>query len=1236
MLTQSSPFFALLTQRVFVFLYLFIFSFFEVFSQEPIKIFIYAGQSNSQGRSTSLNNIPIGENDDKIRFAWNIQSSNNFLEEGWDTLQPVLRLNSRTNAIHAGELAFGRNVYEAGLANVGIIKVAKSGTNLKGPWNPTFPRTSSLSGNGSGGMYWLMVNYVESKLADLDAQGIPYELEAILWHQGEADTRSSLASDYEMHLQHFVDSVKVHLDPDIEVYAVSVYNPSRAPEDVALVRSAQEAVAARNAHVHFVDLDSLRFDENGLPTDIYTSPDGVHYTTPGYFKVGDAFTEAYLRQNPLITCDTILTADSLNSILASAFPTSDCQAGDGRIVLTGHRDSLFFSIDGGLSFQDSNEFPFLPSGEYLLFVQDQEQLGCPIPFPGNPIVVESPSQPEIQSINPISTSQCESVDGGLSIQATGDSLEFGLDKGAFQAGNEFTGLASGTYWVYVREKAFPSCMDSLMAIVPKPSFCGPPECTNSSNIALGGLASQSTTRGNGIASLAIDGNLIGDDNWGDEADLQHTETVEGSWWKLDLGTAYNLDTLVIFNRTSTSSFILERLKDFYVFTSSDDIDGEKNIGDLQNDPAVADTFFSGTAGPIEILPLNHTLARYVLIKLSGKGPLHMAEVELYGCEPNPIVCNLSFEELFPTDVSSCGLEDGSIEIRSQGNPVEYSVNGGHTFQSDSVFSDLAAGEYALVVRELNEPSCTLVYPDNPIRISSPLDSLEIRSVSVESISDCDTINGQIEIVAKGENLEYSIDGGLNFAPSPNFDALDSGSYEIVIRDSIQSSCLKTYGQNPIAIHSPTSPQINEVFVQDISDCGLQDGEIAISAIGDSLEFSLDGGLSFQSSPNFVGLDSGNYQVLVREAGYPNCFLAYSGNPLRIERPVLPQLVEVLASDISDCGLNDGRIEIIAEGSALAYSIDNGANFQVSSIYSNLEKGSYHIVVRDTNFANCLIEDSLLTIINIPTDCDTCLSENLSLAEGVSASQSSTRGDGFASFAIDGNREGDDHWGIDADLQHTETLPNSWWMIDLGIVSTLDSLIIYNRSTTQSFLLRRLRDFYVYTSSTEIDANRPIEDLNEDPTISYIHFSGEAGLVEKISWDQVQGRYVAIKVAGKGPLHMAEVEVWGCGSSSSGTSSFRRSEFDPNGLYPEPLSLSVSPNPFDRNFELEIRGEIAEGSYVKILNHLGQVIYNAPARYHQEIQLAPQLSSGFLGILLESVGQIEYLKVVKSAGARTQD
>ena len=971
MCTKFPQFSSLRILPFFLFILLFCLHPHNIQGQEPVKIFIYAGQSNSQGRSTSLSSIPTGTDDSQILFAWNIQAASNYLEEGWDTLQPVLRNGSRTTAIHAGELAVGRNLYGEGLENIGIIKVAKSGTNLKVPWNPTFPRTSSTSGRGNGGMYWLMINYVESKLADLEARGIPYEIEAIFWHQGEADTRSSLAPDYEVHFQQFVDSVQAHLDPAIEVYAVSVYNPSRRTEDVATVRAAQEAVAARNSHVHFIDLDSIYFDAEGQRNDTYVTSDGVHYKTPGYFKVGDAFTTAYLANNPIFPCDTLIRADTLSGVVIATQATSDCQTLDGSIHLSAVPDSLWYSLDGGNTFQDTPVFSNLAAGTYSILVQDREQVGCPIPLPGSPIQVASPIAPQIQEVSSFPTSECESTDGRLLVQILADSPEFSLDKISFQAQAQFESLAAGNYWVYVREQASPECLDSLQIRVSRPSFCGPPECNTQSNLALNGTATQSSTRGNGLAVFATDGDTLGDDNWGDDANLQHTETEVGAWWQVDLQEIYALDTLVIFNRLTSSDFILRRLADFHVFTSSSEMDGGRTIEELLNDPAIIDTFIREAVGSKVRIPLGHMEARYVLIKLQGEGPLHMSEVEVYGCEANPIECEVSLEEVSFSGVSGCDTEDGRISIAASGSHLEYSVDQGKQFYPNPIFPNLPSGTYHVVVRDSLQPVCTATYVDNPIYISSLADSILIEQVIVQSGNGCDSTKGRIEVLANGTTYEYSIDGGISFASQAVFEELESGDYELVVRDSRTPSCEKVYDQNPIQIRLPSQPEIVDILAQDITDCGLADGQLSILALGDSLAYSIDGGLSFQATPIFSGLDSGAYQILVQEISHENCKQVYEENPVRIKAPESPKLIEIQVSDVSECGLKDGQIEVLATGTSLEYSIDQGGSFQESPIFSNLASGAYQIQVKESGFAACLVEGSSETFVNAPPDCESC-------------------------------------------------------------------------------------------------------------------------------------------------------------------------------------------------------------------------------------------------------------------------
>ncbi|MEM6632637.1 MAG: T9SS type A sorting domain-containing protein, partial [Bacteroidota bacterium] len=206
------------------------------------------------------------------------------------------------------------------------------------------------------------------------------------------------------------------------------------------------------------------------------------------------------------------------------------------------------------------------------------------------------------------------------------------DGSVFQASNTFTGLAAGNYTAWVRNASLNSCSASSSVSIADPEACGPPECTNPTNLALNKPSSQSSTRGQGVASFVNDGNTTGNDNWGSDADMHHTENGDNQlWWKVDLGEVATLSRVDIFNRTTTNSGLLSRLTDFYIFISAFDIDGTRSLSDLAADPIIANEFFTGAAGAFESINLDQAQGRYIMIRLSGSGPLHMAEVEVYGC-----------------------------------------------------------------------------------------------------------------------------------------------------------------------------------------------------------------------------------------------------------------------------------------------------------------------------------------------------------------------------------------------------------------------------------------------------------------------------------------------------------------------------------------------------------------------------------------------------------------------------
>jgi hypothetical protein len=132
------------------------------------------------------------------------------------------------------------------------------------------------------------------------------------------------------------------------------------------------------------------------------------------------------------------------------------------------------------------------------------------------------------------------------------------------------------------------------------------------NLALDGIATQSSTYGDADASRAIDGNTDGD--WSKRS-VSHTRGEPGEWWQLHLKRRARVTKVIIFNRTDA---VGDRLRNFRVLLR----DGKKDV------------FSRDIVGPVgrieEIeLPANIT-SDFVRIQMNGAEFLHMAEVQVWG------------------------------------------------------------------------------------------------------------------------------------------------------------------------------------------------------------------------------------------------------------------------------------------------------------------------------------------------------------------------------------------------------------------------------------------------------------------------------------------------------------------------------------------------------------------------------------------------------------------------------
>ncbi len=128
-----------------------------------------------------------------------------------------------------------------------------------------------------------------------------------------------------------------------------------------------------------------------------------------------------------------------------------------------------------------------------------------------------------------------------------------------------------------------------------------------------------------------------------------------------------------------------------------------------------------------------------------------------------------------------------------------------------------------------------------------------------------------------------------------------------------------------------------------------------------------------------------------------------------------------------------------------------------------------------------------------------------LAAGRPASQSSTEHGAIASRAVDGNTDGD---FFKKSVTHTGTEAQPWWQVDLGAITEIGEVVLYNRTECCG---ERLVDFDVQLSNDGVNFH----------VVAMVTGAAPARLALPI---QGTGRFVRVRLRGFGILSLAEVQV----------------------------------------------------------------------------------------------------------------
>jgi hypothetical protein len=621
---------------------------------------------------------------------------------------------------------------------------------------------------------------------------------------------------------------------------------------------------------------------------------------------------------------------------------------DGSICVTinGTVSNEFeLSIDNGASWTYGKSTICIEdrgSGSYYL--QIKEQGGCTVIYPGNPVVlgVDNPI-----TINEIATTpQTYSELGSITVIATGISpFQYRIDGGTWQSSEKFFDLNAGNYTVEVKDAV--GCSTSQEAIVTDercPEFTS---TTTTEKNCFSPNGSITITTSIGIRPLTYS-----NDN--------------GSTWQSDSvfsnlsGGIYQLavkgDNGCISHNTTTVS------TSFVQFSGSSSV---LNIAGCMGD-ATGEIRASSFGGQT---PKTYSIDNGENWQSSGTftgltaGSYTDIVMDAFGCTDTtiftitqPIHDTIDFATV--NNILDCAGDatgsialDAALPIMPLGSGPEmgaylqsYSIDGGLNWQENKTFEDLKAGEYTAVVKV---DDCEYPYYLNPVIITEP-DSVQFTSIAITP--DYGNSSGEITITASGGNnmYEYSIDGGVTFVESNSFTALSFGSFDLAVSDGIGCTADSTVTVPDEAV------KITNVETTDVTGCfGDESGTITVTATGGSgyRSYSIDGGVTWQSSNEFSGLAADSYSIRVKDEA--ENMDDWSSNPVTLAEPA--EINFLHSTSNPDCnGTSTGEITFdIAVGGtgALSYSIDGGTSYSDVPTFTGLPAGSYNMQISDEN--NCI-------------------------------------------------------------------------------------------------------------------------------------------------------------------------------------------------------------------------------------------------------------------------------------------
>ncbi|HEX4888646.1 MAG TPA: T9SS type A sorting domain-containing protein [Luteibaculaceae bacterium] len=256
-----------------------------------------------------------------------------------------------------------------------------------------------------------------------------------------------------------------------------------------------------------------------------------------------------------------------------------------------------------------------------------------------------------------------------------------------------------------------------------------------------------------------------------------------------------------------------------------------------------------------------------------------------------------------------------------------------------------------------QPQIYTVYAQNEVGC---LDSVEVKILADEALAinvsvlqflrcfESKDASFAVNVSNSSQSLQYAINGGA-FTTSNFFDNVGPGTVQF---RAIELGGCRREDRVLFEVTRPEKLSLQQQSKGNPSCFNINNGFIVVQAQGgtSAYTYSLDEGMSFQSSGVFTGLTGGQYLMVAQNAdGCKSDTLS-----ITLDSPPVISIVQINETINLD---QTGNIEIIAQGGfpPLRYSLNDVA-YLTTNLFENQAQGPYRVYVRDNK--GCKVSEDI--------------------------------------------------------------------------------------------------------------------------------------------------------------------------------------------------------------------------------------------------------------------------------------